>query len=244
MITKMTTGIIKLHTLLFALLILTGCEVSSNKPVDEFEEYIDLAGEWKFSIGDDLQWSDQTYNDNDWDDILVPSSWEDEGFHGYDGFAWYRKDFDLPDDYDGRILYLYLGYIDDADEVYINGNLVGSSGSFPPFFTTAYTAFRKYIVPGNILNKNKNNVVSIRVFDSQLSGGILSGEIGLFINKNEINPDLDLTGKWKFNTGDNSEWKEKNYNDGIWLSLFVPSNWDNQGFRDYDGFAWYRKEFV
>ncbi|HSP87858.1 MAG TPA: hypothetical protein VLN45_06975, partial [Ignavibacteriaceae bacterium] len=107
-----------------------------------------------------------------------------------------------------------------------------------------YTAFRKYIVPGNILNKNKNNVVSIRVFDSQLSGGILSGEIGLFINKNEMNPDLDLTGKWKFNTGDNSEWKEKNYNDSIWLNLFVPSNWDNQGFRDYDGFAWYRKEFV
>jgi hypothetical protein len=230
--------------IIIALVLVAGCEISYKPSKGEFEEYVSLEGDWKFSIGDDLSWAELNYNDKDWTEIKVPSSWEEEGFHGYNGYAWYRKNFKLPYDYDGSNLYLHLGYIDDVDEVYINGKLIGSSGSFPPDYNSAYNAYRKYPIPGNVLKKGGRNILAVRVFDSQLAGGITSGNIGIFINTNEIKPDIDLIGKWKFNIGDNPKWKENNFNDNDWLSLFVPAYWDNQGFRDYDGFAWYRKEFT
>lgn len=221
----------------------TGCEIS-HKPQKEylFEEVISLEGHWKFSIGDNMKWADPDFNDIDWVKIKVPSPWEDEGFHGYNGYAWYRKEFILPDDFEGASLLLHLGYVDDVDETYINGILVGRSGTFPPDYHSAYNAFRKYIVPGNILNYGEN-LIAVRVFDSQLAGGITSGNIALHINKNEIRPDLNLMGEWKFNTGDNNKWKDKDFNDTEWFNIIVPGYWENQGFRDYDGFAWYRKEF-
>ncbi len=238
----MKTEIIKIVLLSCIIIVLfTGCEISNNPDRDDYKSYINLEGEWKFSIGDDLGWASQRYYDNSWSDIEVPSSWENEGYHGYNGYAWYRRYFEVPEDFDGRNLYLHLGYIDDVDEVYINGVLVGSSGSFPPGFETAYNAFRLYVIPGKIFKANENNLIAVRVYDSQQAGGIVSGDIGFYINKSEINPEFDLTGKWKFHTGDNIEWKNINVDDHNWDSLFVPSHWDNQGYRDYNGFAWYRK---
>src|SRR5258708_13073666 len=101
-------------------------------------QVINLTGEWKFHIDDDVSWSSSTLDDSRWESIHAPSPWEEQGFNGYDGFAWYRKKFD------GRTLdrnanyYLGLGFIDDADEVYVNGRLIGFSVSIPPCFNTPY----------------------------------------------------------------------------------------------------------
>ena len=37
----------------------------------------------------------QNFDDSEWEKINVPSSWENQGFHGYDGYAWYRTSFKL-----------------------------------------------------------------------------------------------------------------------------------------------------
>jgi sialate O-acetylesterase len=188
-----------------------GCE--EIKKDSEVSEYISLESNWKFTIGDNNKWAEPDYNDNEWVKIKVPSSWEDEGFHGYNGYAWYRTEFTLPSDYDGRSLYLHLGFIDDVDETYFNGHLIGFTGSFPPDYETAYNAYRKYSVPQSILESKGRNIIAVRVYDAQLSGGILSGNIGIYVNYDEIKPDLDLIGKWKFSTGDSLKWKSKDYND-------------------------------
>ena len=65
------------------------------------EKFVDLRGMWKFSIGDKATWKDVYFDDSRWDEIFVPSPWEEEGFEGYDGFAWYRIEFsgrDIPKD--------------------------------------------------------------------------------------------------------------------------------------------------
>jgi sialate O-acetylesterase len=209
---------------------------------DDWKEILNLSGYWKFNIGDDKSWANTGFNDEDWDEIKVPSSWEDEGYHGYNGFAWYRKSFMLPKNINSNSIYLSLGFIDDVDEVYLNGKLVGSTGSFPPDFSTAYNSNRKYTVSIDQFNKKVENVIAIRIYDSQLSGGILSGDISLMI-LDMINMELNLDGYWKFNIGDNLLWKEPNFNDKEWTNILVPSSWENQGYRDYDGFAWYRKKF-
>lgn len=132
-------------------LVISGCRINYNNNNNEdntgFKTEVNLAGQWKFSIGDDIKCSTPAFNDANWENIKVPSPWENEGFNGYDGYAWYRKHFNIPLSLKGKSVYLSMGYIDDCDEVYVNGHLVGFSGSFPPNYYTAYNALRMYPCP-------------------------------------------------------------------------------------------------
>jgi sialate O-acetylesterase len=211
---------------------------------EDWQRLINLKGLWKFSIGDDIARAKPNFNDQDWEIISVPSSWENEGFNGYNGYAWYRKSFHVSTSLKERVFTLRLGRIDDVDEVYLNGHLIGSTGTFPPDYNTAYFAWREYHVPQKYLNFGGENVIAIRVYDSEMEGGIIEGEIGLFEKKGIMKLDIDLAGKWKFNVGDESEWKEKNYNDDEWAEILVPAKWELQIGDDYDGFAWYRLIFT
>lgn len=210
---------------------------------DEWRRLLDLRGQWKFEIGDDLQWASPDFDDGSWEKIFVPSSWEEEGYPGYDGYAWYRKTVAVPADLKGKTIYLHLGYIDDADEVYLNGHLVGFSGGFPPFYFTAYNIYRVYRLPNEFLRFGGENVIAVRVFDDGQAGGLVRGKVGLFEKSQPLTPDIPLNGLWRFKTGDESEWKEPDYNDAAWDKVIVPGYWETQGFRHYDGIAWYRMKF-
>lgn len=234
----MNWNLIKYKLVVIFCLLLIGF---SNSSAEDWERIMKLNGYWRFSIGDDSNWAKPNYNDADWEEIRVPSTWENEGFYGYNGYAWYRKSFMLEVDKNNSSYYLQLGFIDDVDEVYLNGRLIGFSGSFPPNYETAYNAHRRYPIPQDLLNRYGKNVIAVRVYDSQMGGGIVSGDIGLYVRTNYLEPEYTLEGKWKFRTGDNMEWKEKNYDDSDWNEIMTPNNWESQGYKDYDGFAWYRK---
>jgi len=208
---------------------------------------LNLEGKWKFNIGDNMEWAKADFNDKNWDKIRVGNKWEDEGFPGYDGFAWYRVEVPIPlakfnDDDD---FYLYLGRIDDADEVYVNGSLIGKSGSFSPHYSTAWDRLRVYYIPREILSKDGANVIAVRVYDYQGEGGILRDGEGIMIKTkpNQFGKGINLEGLWKFTPGDNLEWRNQTIDDTGWSSIFVPAEWEQQGFRDYDGYAWYRRSF-
>lgn len=223
-----------------------GCENNESNTtetpgINDWKQVLNLAGEWKFSVGDNPKWSSSDADDDNWENIEVPSSWENQGFHGYDGYAWYRKNFELHLNAKSNSLYLFLGYVDDVDQVFINGKLVGFSGSFPPDYWTAYNILRRYPVPNNVLNFGGKNTIVVRVYDDQLEGGIVSGDIGFYTQGNVFQNSIELTGPWKFKIGDNPAWKNNNYNDTLWSQIIVPGHWETQGFPDYDGFAWYRK---
>lgn len=209
----------------------------------DWERVVNLRGYWRFTIGDDMKWVNPNYNDSGWEDIKVPSSWESEGFHGYNGYAWYRTSFEFPQEAKSYGIMLKLGFIDDVDEVYVNGFLVGKSGGFPPNFSTAYNSERIYHLPGKYLNESSENIIAVRVFDAQLDGGIVGGDIGVFIYSGGMKLDINLEGEWKFKTGDNFEWQNEDYDDSEWESIFVPGNWESRGWPNYNGFAWYRIKF-
>lgn len=204
----------------------------------------DLKGSWKFSIGEENSWKAEKFNDSDWETINVPSAWEDQGFNGYNGYATYRKNFTISSENKTRMLYLNLGYIDDVDEAYINGQKIGSTGSFPPDFETAYNAERKYYIPAELLHYDSPNVITVVVYDSYQYGGIVSGDVGIYAGKSCMNLDVNLQGKWKFHAGDDMTWKTFTFDDSSWDELFVPGKWEDQHYRNYDGYAWYRKDFV
>ncbi|MCI4671313.1 MAG: beta galactosidase jelly roll domain-containing protein [Bacteroidia bacterium] len=221
--------------LFFMLLITTAVQA-------DVEKLIDLSGQWAFTIGDKTAWASPYYDDSNWDRVKVPEQWENEGFEGYDGFAWYRKSFfsnELPT---GQDLYLSLGEIDDADEVFLNGVMIGSSGSFPPHFSTAYNSKRWYLIPRELINTSGKNVIAVRVYDHYYEGGILRGDIGIYGKKGLHKEFFDLQGLWDFRKLQKDE--SCLVNDGVdWDKLMVPGFWENQGYKHYNGFACYRKDF-
>lgn len=198
---------------------------------------INLEGKWAFAIGDRPEWADAAYDDRNWEGIRVPGSWESQGFEGYNGRAWYRKRLSLPDYLQGQTISLHLGKIDDADEVFINGELIGSTGQFPPNYRTAYQTERTYTIPSR-LTRAGELVIAIRVFDAENEGGILHGPIGLRIDASQM-VDISLEGVWNFSIDKN----KSKYPGGAfeWVDMKVPGKWEENGYRGYDGIAWYQR---
>lgn len=236
-----------LKIILFVLMIIFSAHARGREPgnnnlfVDNWYRIVNLEKEWAFSIGDNAEWSKPGFDDNSWDKIKVPSAWENEGYHGYNGYAWYRTEFNFPKKLNGKIAYLYLGYVDDVDQTFLNGHLIGTTGSFPPKYKTAYNIYRKYVIPPGLINWNGPNVIAVRVYDAELEGGILRGEIGIYSSLDYLAADISLEGYWKFNLRDSLEWKDPNYKDKSWKQIIVPGYWEGQGYENYNGFAWYRK---
>ena len=235
----------KKRTFLFSAII---CLLSFSCKINASEDNLvllqSLEGKWQFSIGINEEWISPKFNDSSWESIRVPSPWEDEGFNGYNGYAFYRKKFNIPSTYKSRMLYLNMGYIDDVDEVYLNGNKIGSTGSFPPNYNTAYNAERIYYIPEEYINFDGPDLIAVKVYDSEQQGGIVSGDIGLYGGKTSVSLDVNLQSNWKFQPGDDMRRKEPDFNDSNWSDIIVPAKWEDQGYRDYDGYAWYRKTII
>ncbi len=227
-----------------ALILLLSQSGNANPAEDNLVLLKNLTGRWQFSIGVNDEWISPKFDDSKWESIHVPAPWEDEGFNGYNGYAFYRKKIEIPSAYKDRMLYLNMGYIDDVDEVYLNGHKIGASGGFPPNYNTAYNAERIYFIPRDYINFDGSNLIAVKVYDSYDQGGIVSGDIGLYGGKTSVNLDLNLQSLWKFQTGDDPSRKESDFDDSGWPEIFVPAKWEDQGYRDYDGYAWYRKEFT
>jgi sialate O-acetylesterase len=233
--------LVLLRISLIAFLLLTPL---GNAFAKDLRSLVNLKGYWKFTIGDDPAWASPDYNDTEWDKLFVPQSWESSGYSNYNGYAWYRKNFTITIPKAAKYVYLNLGYIDDADEVYVNGKLVGASGHMGPIAQTAYNIPRMYPVPREVLNHKAENVIAIRVFDDYHDGGIVGGDINISFDADQFKMNVDLTGHWDFETSRSVDENNRNvvsYREG---KIFVPGFWEARGYNQLDGRAIYSKRFM
>jgi cephalosporin-C deacetylase-like acetyl esterase len=49
---------------------------------------------------------------------------------------------------------------------------------------------------------------------------------------------------WKFMTGDDPAWASGSFDDSGWKDIIPGKTWEQQGYSNYDGFAWYRVTFI
>ena len=147
-----------------------------------------LEGLWRFHTDPDLKgdqeaWAQPGYDDSAWRTLHVPGQWEPQGVtearpgatptkYDYDGVAWYRLRFTAPTDWANKSLELRLGIIDDEDQTYLNGKLIGET-------LQGSQKHRHYMVPSEIIQPGKENVLAIRVKDSGGPGGIMGPMLAL-----------------------------------------------------------------
>jgi len=97
--------------------------VSSHKSITVTEQ--DPLRKWEGLNFQDEKCSGRVYNDSDWNEMKLPTFWEQTSVGEFDGVVWFRKEVVIPKPWIGKELTLQLGPIDDLDETYVNGQMVG-----------------------------------------------------------------------------------------------------------------------
>lgn len=133
------------------------------------------------------EWKNSNFDDSQWPLMKLPGVWEERGFPGLDGTAWFRKVITISEADAGKAAVIELAKVDDADETYINGVKVGS--------TQQWDELRKYTIQAGILKAGKN-VVAVRVVDNQGGGGIYGDDITMRLTISQSV--ISLAGDWKF----------------------------------------------
>jgi sialate O-acetylesterase len=126
---------------------------------------------------------------SDWKKMRLPQTWEASEIGQADGYAWFIKEFDVPSGRTAQDISISLGPIDDQDETYLNGELIGSS--------RGATIDRVYKVSGDKL-KGGTNRIAIRVYDMARRGGIWGRPDQLFCQTGSKK--ISLAGEWFFKT--------------------------------------------
>ncbi len=96
---------------------------------------------WMFQIdpeqvGQSVGWWRPEHVGRNWRPIkTATSSWSNQGLRYYKGLAWYRQTIDVPPEYQGKRIFLWVGGIDELAKVWVGGELLGISpkGCFTPF---------------------------------------------------------------------------------------------------------------
>lgn len=210
---------------------------------DDWKRILRLSGDWKFSVGDNPDWAAPGFVNRDWETIHAPAEWQSEGYEGYNGYAWYRKTFFFPAGHEKEPIFLSLGRIDDAGQVYLNGKLIGVSGGMPPQYVSAYDKAAVFEVPPGSLLMGQDNVLAVRVYDGGGVGGLVEGRL-CFFTTNVPQPTVVLSGMWKFSPGDKAEWQQERCDESGFAEIPVPTYWQNAGYPQLHGYAWYRKTFT
>ena len=184
-----------LLTAVLILLLNGGCNIYMYNSTERYnlEPIVTLEGDWKFNIGDDPTWASKSYDDSTWDYITVPGNWQDQGYHQYLGYAWYRTKVFIPRIDESDNIYLYIDAIDDVSEVYINGILIGQTGNFLQT-TRLHIIFRFLFHPQSLINYDGENTLAIRVYNDQMDGGIVSGPVIIGYFEDDMLLDQNLAG--------------------------------------------------
>lgn len=132
-----------------------------------------VAGQWRFQKGDNMDWKEPGYDDSNWWVVTLPSTWErHSGYTNDYAYGWYRRRIIIPEECKGKNFVILLGQIDDVDEAFFNGVRIGSTGSFPPRYESAWATPRRYEVLASLVRGDGTDLIAVRVFDAGGMGGI------------------------------------------------------------------------
>lgn len=144
---------------------------------------------WQGGSSDDAAWAAAGFDDSRWAAISVPGLWEQAGYFGMDGVAWYRTQFELTSAQASQGITISLGRVDDSDRVWVNRELAGGLES-------QWDTRRIYRVPAAMLQAGVN-VLAVRV-DDQGGGGGIHGQADELYLQLADGQRRTLAGEWNF----------------------------------------------
>lgn len=139
----------------------------------------DSRGEWKFQI-DPLEvgvrddWAATKFDDRAWQKMRVPAWYAETDVGAYNGIAWYRLRFKVPETWKGRDLNILFGAVDKEAWIYLNGKLLrehseeSEGRKAEEIYDTSFEAK----APASLVVFGGENVLTVRVRNTFAGGGI------------------------------------------------------------------------
>ena len=144
----------------------------------------------KFHTGDNKEWMSPDVDESGWRNIDVTRNWDNQGVSQNNGYAWYRVHLNMPksmltsSDIAETVIF-DLAKIDDADEAYLNGHLIGKTGKMPSDGQYQSDWDRRRIYKVNVkdgwVNWDADNILSIRVYNGGEPGGVFGGKLRVYV---------------------------------------------------------------
>jgi hypothetical protein len=125
---------------------------------------------WRFHTGDDPAWASPDFDDSQWPLLRLDKPWAEQGYKGYSGFAWYRIKIKLPAAHEP--LALAMSRVGDADDIYVNGQLIATDGRMRPAPVWLYTRPSLLAVPLAPGLQGQTIDLAIRLWESPIEAPI------------------------------------------------------------------------
>ncbi|MFH1744267.1 MAG: sialate O-acetylesterase [bacterium] len=166
------------------------------------EEYEKKRHEWVRSLDrhdggyeeNRAAWAEPVFDASAWPSMDLPQNWEQAGLPGLDGFVWFRKEINIPENWVGKQLTLSLGPINDMNRTWFNGTQVGSHEVWGGWEKPSV-----YAVPGKLVKPGRN-VIAVRVLDIGNLGGICGEAKQMKLDAEGIGS-IPLAGAWQYKPG-------------------------------------------
>ena len=123
---------------------------------------------WRFSLQDNPESKNVNFNDKSWTNITLPHDWSIDSDFKKDaamgnesaylpaGIGWYRKTFNIPKEWEGKIVKLMFDGVYQDSKLYVNGDSVGSH----------FYGYTPFVIDITKQLKVGNNIVAVRVDNS------------------------------------------------------------------------------
>jgi sialate O-acetylesterase len=147
---------------------------------------------WERSAFHDEGLAARHYPDSAWASMKLPALWENAGLGELDGVVWFRRQVRIPASWLHQELLMEPGPIDDMDQTYVNGVLIGGT-----LTANMWNVDRHYRVPGSLVD---STVISIAVCvtDQQGGGGLYAPSGTMTLRPVNGEGTVSLTGEWKY----------------------------------------------
>jgi sialate O-acetylesterase len=140
-------------------------------------------------------WIQPGFDDSQWTSTVLPGAFSGP-LASFDGVVYYRRTFDLPPGWSDRRVAVELGPIDDRDEVFVNGVLIGATRE-----DGRWSHPRSYeIRPGDGVLRSGVNTIAVRVLDTAGPGGVHGDREQLRLRRDD-GAIIRLAGNWKMLVG-------------------------------------------
>lgn len=136
---------------------------------------------WKFTYGNNILASNVDFNDQNWKSIDLPHDWskdeelrriiENQSDSISTEIGWYRKNFEIPQNWLDKIILIDFEGICDHNEIFVNGTSIFNSKK-------GNSSFQAVLNP--YLNSEGNNVIAIRVASPIQTDVNLHAESGIY----------------------------------------------------------------
>ena len=165
---------------IFSTLFLLGCTLGTQAQELVFKEA-------KFKTGDDMAWSTANIDDSSWKTLDVTKPWDNQGIRNNNNFAWYRFHVKITKSMlENSDLKEYVDFavdqIDDADETYLNGELIGKTGRMPQDnggYASSWSTHRHYLVKvdSKAIKWDQDNILAVRCYNAGEPGGMCGDKV-------------------------------------------------------------------